>query len=113
MPGEKTLIISNSDPDKPYWYAFNVDGDKLANPRIFHSAAGFDSTQKGLPDGLKIDKNGNAFAAGPGGVWIFNKEGKLLGKIKLTDATSNCALSPDQKTLYVTNDMNVLRIKMR
>lgn len=113
MPGEKTLIISNSDPDKPFWYAFDVKNDTLTNARIFHSAAGFDSTQKGLPDGMKIDKNGNVFAAGPGGIWIFNKNGKLLGKIKLEEATSNCAFSPDQKTLYVTNDMNVLRIKMR
>jgi gluconolactonase len=37
----------------------------------------------------------------------------VLGKIKLNDATSNCALSPDQKTLYITNDMNVLRVRMR
>ncbi|MFI5186955.1 MAG: SMP-30/gluconolactonase/LRE family protein [Chitinophagales bacterium] len=113
MPGEKTLIISNSDPAKPVWYAFDVKNDALTNGRIFHSAAGYDSTEKGLPDGMKIDKNGNVFAAGPGGVWIFNKEGKLLGKIKLTDATSNCAFSPDQKTLYITNDMNLLRIKLR
>jgi len=68
---------------------------------------------KGLPDGMKIDRNGNVFATGPGGLWIFNKEGKVLGKIKFNDATSNCAFSPDQKTLYITNDMNVLRVKMR
>jgi gluconolactonase len=113
MPGEKTLLIANSDPAKPFWYAFDADHDKLTNGRIFYSAAGYDSSAKGLPDGMKIDKNGNVFATGPGGVWIFNKNGKLLGKIKLTDATSNCAFSPDQKTLYVTNDMNVLRIRMR
>jgi len=113
LPGEKTLIVSNSDPEKPFWYAFDVDNDGLSNGRIFHSAAGYDSTEKGLPDGLKIDKNGNVFATGPGGLWIFNKEGKLLGKIKFDDATSNCAFSPDQKTLYITNDMNVLRIKLR
>jgi gluconolactonase len=114
MPGEKTLIIANSDPDKPFWYAFDVKGDALSNGRIFHSAAGYDSTtEKGLPDGMKIDKNGNVFAAGPGGIWIFSRDGKLLGKIRLTDATSNCALSPDQRTLYVTNNMNVLRIKLR
>ena len=113
MPGEKALIVANSDPAKPFWYAFDVDNDKLTNGRIFYSAAGYDSSAKGLPDGMKIDKNGNVFATGPGGVWIFNKNGKLLGKIKLNDATSNCAFSPDQKTLYVTNDMNVLRIKMR
>ncbi len=114
LPGEKTLIIANSDPEKPFWYAFDIAAnDALTNARIFHSAAGTDTSAKGLPDGFKIDKNGNVFATGPGGVWIFNKEGKLLGKIKLTEATSNCAFSPDQKTLYVTNDMYVLRIKMR
>jgi gluconolactonase len=68
---------------------------------------------KGLPDGLKIDKNGNVFATGPGGVNIFNSEGKKLGLIRFTESTSNCAFSTDEKTLYVTNDMNVVRIKLR
>jgi len=113
LPGEKTLIISNSDPEKPFWYAFDVDNDGLSNGRIFHSAAGYDSTEKGLPDGMKIDRNGNVFATGPGGLWIFNKEGKLLGKIKFDTATSNCAFSPDQKTLYITNNMNVLRVRLK
>jgi len=113
MPGKRTLIISNSDPGKPNWYAFDVKGDALINGRIFYSAAGFDSTQKGLPDGLKIDKNGNVFATGPGGLWIFNKDGKFLGKLKLNDATSNCAFSPDQKTLYITNNMNLLRLRLK
>ena len=67
---------------------------------------------KGVPDGFKIDKNGNVFATGPGGVYIFNSEGKKLGMIKLDECTSNCALSPE-KTLYVTNDMYVLRVKLR
>jgi gluconolactonase len=114
MPGEKKLIVANSDPDKKVWYSFDLDAnDSLINPRIFYSAQSSPATDKGLPDGMKIDKNGNVFATGPGGVWIFNKDGKLLGKIKLSEATSNCAFSPDQKTLYITNDMYVLRVKMR
>ena len=113
MPGEKTLLVANSDPAKANWYAFDVNGDSLGKSRIFYSATGYDSTLKGLPDGMKIDRNGNVFATGPGGLWIFNKDGKVLGKIKFNDATSNCAFSPDQKTLYITNDMNVLRVKMR
>ncbi len=114
LPGEKTLLISNSDPAKPNWYAYDVsNNDSLKNGRIFHSAAGYDTSLKGLPDGMKIDKNGNVFGAGPGGIWIFNKDGKLLGKIKVPDATSNCALSVDEKTLYITNDHYVLRLKMR
>ncbi len=114
MPGEKTLIVANSDPEKPNWYAFDTsDNGEFTNARIFYSAAGHDKADKGSPDGFKIDRNGNVFATGPGGVWIFNKEGKILGKIKLDEASSNCALSPDEKTLYITNDMYVLRLKMR
>jgi gluconolactonase len=113
FPGEKRLLVSSSDPDKPNWYVFDVNGDSLTNGKIFYSVAGYDKSLLGLPDGLKIDKNGNVFASGPGGFYFFNSEGKLLGKLKLDDATSNCSLSPDQKTLYITNDMYVLRIKMR
>ena len=69
--------------------------------------------KKACRDGLKIDKAGNVFATGPGGVWIFNKDGKLLGKIKIPEATSNCAFSPDEKTLYVTADMYVVRVKLK
>jgi len=113
FPGKQRLLVASSDPDKPNWYVFDIKGDSLIKGKIFYSAAGAGKGLKGLPDGLKIDKNGNVFATGPGGVWIFDKEAKLLGKIKLNEATSNCALSADEKTLYITNDMYVLRMKMR
>jgi gluconolactonase len=115
FPGEKRLLVASSDGDKPNWYVYELSegGGGVKNGRLFYSAEGLDKSIKGLPDGLKIDKNGNVFATGPGGIWIFNNEGKVLGKIKLDESTSNCALSPDEKTLYITNDMNVLRIKMR
>jgi gluconolactonase len=113
LPGEKKLIVACSDPDKPNWYVFDIDGDSATNGKIFYSSAGYDKSLKGLPDGFKVDKTGNVFATGPGGVWIFNSEGKPLGKIKLDESTSNVALSPDEKTLYITNDMYVLRFKMR
>jgi gluconolactonase len=114
MPEENKLIVACSDGAKPNWYIFDIKGDSLINGKIFYSAA--EEHSKGLPgspDGFKIDKNGNVFATGPGGVYIFNSEGKKLGMIRLDNATSNCALSPDEKTLYITNDMYVLRLKMR
>ena len=114
LPGEETLIVANSDPAKAIWYAFDLDEkDSLSNARVFHDATTEAKTEKGLPDGFKVDKQGNVFASGPGGIWIFDKDGKVLGKIKLSEATSNCALSADEKTLYITNDMYVLRVKMR
>jgi gluconolactonase len=113
FPGEKTLIVANSDPAKAVWYTFDLsENDSITGGRVFYDATQ-STNEKGLPDGLKIDKAGNVFATGPGGVWIFNKEGKLLGKIKIPEATSNCAFSPDEKTLYVTADMYVVRVKLR
>ncbi|MFZ6013168.1 MAG: SMP-30/gluconolactonase/LRE family protein [Bacteroidota bacterium] len=113
-PDEKTLIVANSDPDKAVWYAFDLDeNDSLTNQRIFYDVTENAKTEKGLPDGLKIDGQGNIFATGPGGVWIFNRDGRLIGKIKIPEATANCALADDDKTLYLTSDMYVIRIKMR
>lgn len=114
LPGEKSVIVANSDHDKPIWYLYDYDGNTFVNGRLFYSLQGYDREKlPGLPDGLKIDKNGNVFATGPGGVYIFNKEGKKLGLISLSDPSSNCTLSKDEKTLYVTNNKNILRIKLR
>ncbi|MBD0288001.1 MAG: SMP-30/gluconolactonase/LRE family protein, partial [Flavisolibacter sp.] len=66
--------------------------------KVFYSAAGYGRKLQGLPDGLKIDKKGNVFATRPGGIYIFNSQGKLLGMLKLPEATSNVALSADEKT---------------
>lgn len=113
-PDEKTLIIANSDRNKAMWYAYDLDeNDVLTNARIFHDATEAAKSESGSPDGLKIDKQGNVFATGPGGVWIFNQDGKLLGKLKIPAATANCAFSEDQKTLYLTADNYLLRLKMR
>jgi gluconolactonase len=114
MPGEKTLLIANSDSTKPVWYEFDIDAnDSLINQRIFYDASVDAKKEQGLPDGMKIDKNGNVFATGPGGVWIFNKEGKILGKIKIPVRCSNIALTPDEKTLFITADMYVLKLALK
>jgi gluconolactonase len=113
FPGEKQILVASSDPKAPNWYIYNVEGDKLTNGRIFYSAAGYDKSWHGLPDGLKIMKNGTVIASGPGGVYVLSKEGKLLGMIRLKEACSNIALSPDEKTIFVTNDMYVLKIQVK
>lgn len=113
LPGDSHLIIACSDPIKPNWYIYTVSGDSLINGRIFFSAENNSGKLKGLPDGLKVSSKGIIYASGPGGIWIFLKDGTLAGKIRLDEAASNCALSEDEKTLYITNDMNLLRIKLQ
>lgn len=113
FPGEKKFLVANSDPSRAIWYEFEMGQDSIKSARIFYDATSNTATEKGLPDGLKIDSKGNVFATGPGGVWIFDSTGKALGRIKLPEASANCAFSPDEKTLYITADMYLLRVKMR
>lgn len=112
-PDEKFLLVANSDPAKARWYKFELSNDTVANGILFYDATSLTKDQIGLPDGMKIDAQGNIFATGPGGVFVLNAKAELLGKILFNDATSNCALTSDGKTLFVTSDMNVFRVVLR
>ncbi len=110
-PDFKKLYVANSDPEKAIWmeYAIDENGD-IVSGRIFHDATELIGKEKGLPDGLKVDSMGNIFASGPGGIWIFDDSGKVLGKIKTGQATSNCAIGNQGTMLYITADMYVMRV---
>lgn len=110
-PDEKTLYVANSDPAKKLWMKFAVAADgSLKDPKVFHDVTA--ETAEGLPDGLKLDKQGNLFATGPGGVWVFSPEGKLLGKIMPTEVPANVGWGDDGKTLYMTARTGLYRIRL-
>ncbi len=111
-PDEKTLYVAQSDPQKAVWMAFAVKKDGTLGPgRVFYDATRWTKTLKGLPDGMKIDKHGNLFAAGPGGVNVFLPDGTLLGRINPDQPTSNCAFGEDGSMLYITANHYLCRIK--
>lgn len=113
FPGEKKLLVANSDPQKPLWYIWDINGDKLTNGKVFFDPRPLDSAWRGLPDGLKIDSRGNVIASGPGGVYFLNSAGTKLGMIRLQNPASNIAITPDERTIFITNDMYVLRVEMK
>jgi gluconolactonase len=111
-PDEKTLYVSQSDPDKALWMSFPVNADgTLGKGKVFADVTTMVKQYPGLPDGMKIDANGNLFLAGPGGIHIYAPDGKRLGRIETGEKTANCAWGGDGSTLYMTADMYVCRIK--
>jgi gluconolactonase len=111
-PDEKTLYVANSDPNKAVWMAFDVKEDgTLGSGRIFYDSTGWVKTKKGLPDGMKVDKEGYLFATGPGGVHVFAPDGALLGTIDTGEKTANCNWGDDGSVLYIAADHNLCRIK--
>lgn len=112
-PDEKTLYVANSDPKRAIWMAYDVKSDgMLARGRVFFDATPWvNPERKGLPDGMKVDVDGNLFATGPGGVLIFAPDGTHLGTIQTGVATANCAWGDDGRTLYITAHTGLVRVK--
>lgn len=115
-PDEKTLYVANSDPDHAVWMAFPVNADgTLGKGKVFVDVTGMVKDHPGLPDGMKIDRSGNLFAAGPGGIHVYAADGKRLGRIDTGQKTANCnwgpSLNGDGSTLYITADSYLCRIQ--
>lgn len=114
-PDYKTLYVAQSDPEAAIWKAFPLKEDgTLGESRVFHDATeAFKDGLPGLPDGLKVDEKGNIWATGPGGVYVFSPEGKILGRISTGEKTANCGWGNDGSTLYLTADMYLCRIQTK
>ena len=93
--------------------AFDVRANgMLANRRVFCELRGESS---GIPDGMKVDVEGNVYCTGPGGVWVMDPTGKHLGTI-LTEVehTTNMAWGgEDWKTLFITTFETLARIDLK
>jgi gluconolactonase len=62
-------------------------------------------------DGMKVDRDGNLWVTGAGGVLVLSPAGEFLGHINIGVATANCAWGDDGSTLYITADMYLCRVK--
>lgn len=112
-PDEKTLYVTNADRERPQWLAYEVLSDgALGERRVLVDGARFAESRPGGPDGLKVDRAGNLFSAGPGGIYIFDRTGRHLGTIDLGVATGNCAWGDDGSVLYITAGTTLFRVRL-
>ena len=108
-PDESVLYIDDSA--NKHIRAFDVRPDGgLSNSRILLDMA---SNDPGVPDGMKVDLQGNVFCTGPGGVWVCRADGALLGRIILPELPANLAWGEDGGVLFITARTSVYRIKTR
>lgn len=104
--------MNQSDSKAAIITAFPVLPDgTVGEGRVFFDATSRVAGNKGLPDGLKVDEQGNLWTSGPGGILVISPEGKLLGVLNTGEATANCAWGNDGRTLYITADSKLVRIR--
>jgi gluconolactonase len=112
-PDQKVLYIAVSDPNHKVWMRYDVNPDgTVKNGRVFFDATS--SKADGGPDGIKVDKEGNLYGSGPGGLWIFSPQGRHLGTVKISERMANLNWGDaDGKTLYITASSSLYRIRLK
>src|SRR5580692_11795015 len=110
-PDGKHFYVDDSEQRNIRVYEVAPDGT-LANGRIFGEEPG--GKGDGVPDGIKVDKNGNLFVTGPGGIWVWDAKGNHLGTIVMPEQPANLNWGDkDYRTLYITATTSVYRLEMK
>jgi len=109
-PSEQVLYVAVSDPKSKYLMRYEVQADgTLSNRSLFADLT--TEVQAGLPDGMKIDTKGNIWLTGPGGVWVYQPDGKLLGRICPKEVPANCAFGGENGSdFYMTAQTGLYHI---
>ena len=107
-PDEKLLYIADSGNPKNI-RVFNVseDGESINKGRVFAEIS------PGVPDGFRVDTDGNVFTSASDGIQVFTPSGVMLGKILVPERTANCAFGgKNRETLFITASTSLYSIVM-
>lgn len=112
-PDEKYLYVGNWETSKKIVMRYPVRPDgSLERGEVFFdmtAAPGEDAI-----DGMKVDRAGNLYITGPGGVWILSAQGKHLGTLRGPEQPHNLAWGDDDgKTLYMTALTSIYRMRLK
>jgi len=113
-PDESVLYIN--DTRRGHIRAFDLLPSGMLAKHTDRVFADLRGPEPGVPDGMKVDVEGNVYCGGAGGIWVIDKEGKKLGRIVHgAPATTNIGFGGDDwKTLYVTsrNHLGAVKVKI-
>jgi gluconolactonase len=110
-PDGRVMYVANSERSRPVWMAYDVDENgAVTGARQFAEASAWMHPNENVPDGLKVDKWGNLFATGPGGVHVIAPDGTRLGRIVVGVPLGNVAWGPDG-WLYVAANHWIVRVR--
>ncbi|HSF22126.1 MAG TPA: SMP-30/gluconolactonase/LRE family protein, partial [Burkholderiales bacterium] len=110
-PDEKLLYVNCSRERLIRVYDVSPDGS-LGKARLFHQ---YVSPERGVPDGMKCDVEGNVYCTGPGGIYVHDPAGKVLARIRTPEHhPTNIAWGDDDwRSLYITMIGSVVRTRLR
>jgi gluconolactonase len=96
---EDEAVLFVNDTAKMHIRRFEVRKEGLSGGEVW---AALEGDKLGVPDGMKVDTEGNLFCTGPGGLHVFAPNGQILGVIRVPEVAGNFNWGDaDRKTLYI------------
>lgn len=110
-PDGKYLFIDDDDTKEIHRYKFNKDGT-ISDRIVFGDMK--DPNNRGVPDGMKVDRKGNLFVSGPNGIWVWNSKGVHIGTVQMPQGMANLTWGgPGYSKLYITAGSTVFVLQTR
>ena len=111
-PDGKLLYVDDSEKKNIRVYDVAADGS-IGNGRIFGEEPP-SGKHEGVPDGMRVDRDGNLFVTGPKGIWVWDAKGNHLGTIVMPEQPANLNWGDkDYHTLYITATTSVYRLETK
>ena len=111
-PDERRMYVANTRFQK-YLHAvdFHENGE-VSRQSIFADMS--HGVGAGVPDGVKVDVEGNVYCTGPGGIWAFTPNGQHVATQPFPTTPANMAFGgQDMRTLLVCARESVYTVRMR
>ena len=108
-PDESVLYVNDTRLGEIRAYDMRADG-RCGPMRLFHKLTG---SEPGIADGMKVDREGNVYCTGPGGIHVIAPDGRLLGRLRIPDHCTNLAWGGDDwRSLFITTYHSVFRTRV-
>ena len=89
-------------------------GDSAHASRVLASIVPWKQGVQGRADGVTVDGGGRIYLAGPGGVWVLDRNGGRLGVIATPETPSGCAFGDaDGRMLYITAETSIYKVRLK
>lgn len=111
-PDERTMYVANTRSSK-YLHAIRLDAAGHMTGRSIFADMN-EGEEPGIPDGVKVDALGRVYCTGPGGIWVFEPDGRKIGIIRWPEQAVNFAFGgPDLRTMLCCAHTSVYSLRMK
>jgi gluconolactonase len=107
---EKRLFVN--DTERGHIRAFDVGADGLlAGGAVWAEVTG---SGNGAPDGMKLDRDGNLYCCGPGGLHVLSPNARSLGVIQTPEVVANFTWGDDDfRSIFLTASTSLYRVRTK